>query len=89
MWVFYLIALPLTVGLVAATLRYFAGPAVPLHVLATVGYAWLCSLSFVILVPTDIYTVRSPPLPPFPRAPRCCVSRLALLLGCSLLNSSV
>ncbi|KQK18964.1 hypothetical protein BRADI_1g45660v3 [Brachypodium distachyon] len=56
MWVFYLIALPLTVGLVAATLRYFAGPAVPLYVLATVGYAWLCSLSFVILVPTDIYT---------------------------------
>ncbi|KAF7100261.1 hypothetical protein CFC21_101795 [Triticum aestivum] len=56
MWVFYLIALPLTVGMVAATLRYFAGPAVPLHVLATVGYAWLCSLSFVILVPTDIYT---------------------------------
>jgi hypothetical protein len=68
MWVFYLIALPLTVGMVAATLRYFAGPAVPLHVLATVGYAWLCSLSFVILVPTDIYTVRSrhslPPAPP-------------------------
>ncbi|XP_037469787.1 LMBR1 domain-containing protein 2 homolog A-like [Triticum dicoccoides] len=56
MWVFYLIAMPLTVGMVAATLRYFAGPAVPLHVLATVGYAWLCSLSFVILVPTDIYT---------------------------------
>jgi hypothetical protein len=46
--------------MVAATLRYFAGPAVPLYVLATVGYAWLCSLSFVILVPADIYTVRSP-----------------------------
>ncbi|CAM0913751.1 unnamed protein product [Alopecurus aequalis] len=56
MWVFYLISLPLTVGMVAATLRYFAGPAVPLYVLATVGYAWLCSLSFVILVPQDIYT---------------------------------
>ncbi|KAM0918110.1 hypothetical protein ACQ4PT_008768 [Festuca glaucescens] len=56
MWVFYLISLPLTAGLVAATLRYFAGPAVPLYVLATVGYAWLCSLSFVILVPADIYT---------------------------------
>jgi hypothetical protein len=60
MWVFYLISLPLTAGMVAATLRYFAGPAVPLYVLATVGYAWLCSLSFVILVPADIYTVRSP-----------------------------
>ena len=59
MWVFYLISLPLTVGLVAATLRYFAGPAVPLYVLATVGYAWLCSLSFIVLVPADIWTVRS------------------------------
>uniref|UniRef100_A0ACD5ZL52 Uncharacterized protein n=1 Tax=Avena sativa TaxID=4498 RepID=A0ACD5ZL52_AVESA len=56
MWVFYLISLPLTVGMVAATLRYFSGPAVPLYVLATVAYAWLCSLSFVILVPADIYT---------------------------------
>ncbi|KAM0911324.1 hypothetical protein ACQ4PT_013551 [Festuca glaucescens] len=71
MWVFYLISLPLTAGLVAATLRYFAGPAVPLYVLATVGYAWLCSLSFVILVPADIYTVRSRhSLLPSP-APRC------------------
>ncbi|KAG0513480.1 hypothetical protein BDA96_10G106000 [Sorghum bicolor] len=59
MWVFYMISLPLTVGMVAATLRYFAGPAVPAHVLAVVGYAWLCSLSFVVLVPTDIWTVRS------------------------------
>ncbi|KAF8772639.1 hypothetical protein HU200_005603 [Digitaria exilis] len=55
MWVFYMISLPLTVGMVAATLRYFAGPAVPAHVLAVVGYAWLCSLSFVVLVPTDIW----------------------------------
>ncbi|XP_062233315.1 uncharacterized protein LOC133930642 isoform X2 [Phragmites australis] len=59
MWVFYLISLPLTVGMVAATLRYFAGPAVPGHVLAVVGYAWLCSLSFVVLVPTDIWTASS------------------------------
>ena len=59
MWVFYMISLPLTVGMVAATLRYFAGPAVPARVLAVVGYAWLCSLSFVVLVPTDIWTVRS------------------------------
>ncbi|KAF8660797.1 hypothetical protein HU200_057383 [Digitaria exilis] len=55
MWVFYMISLPLTVGMVVATLRYFAGPAVPAHVLAVVGYAWLCSLSFVVLVPTDIW----------------------------------
>lgn len=61
MWVFYMISLPLTVGMVAATLRYFAGPAVPAHVLAVVGYAWLSSLSFVVLVPTDIWTVRLPP----------------------------
>ncbi|CAD6337208.1 unnamed protein product [Miscanthus lutarioriparius] len=59
MWVFYMISLPLTVGMVAATLRYFAGPAVPAHVLAVVGYAWLCSLSFVVLVPTDIWTAIS------------------------------
>jgi hypothetical protein len=81
MWVFYLISLPLTAGLVAATLRYFAGPAVPLYVLATVGYAWLCSLSFVILVPADIYTVRSRrSLLPHPR------HHAALPLRCSLLN---
>jgi hypothetical protein len=72
MWVFYVISLPLTVGMVAATLRYFAGPAVPARVLAVVGYAWLCSLSFVVLVPTDIWMVRSrrllaPCSPPPPR----------------------
>ncbi|KAG2481804.1 hypothetical protein PVAP13_J222101 [Panicum virgatum] len=59
MWVFYAISLPLTVGMVAATLHYFAGPAVPARVLAVVGYAWLCSLSFVVLVPTDIWTAIS------------------------------
>ncbi|KAF0902726.1 hypothetical protein E2562_019074 [Oryza meyeriana var. granulata] len=56
MWAFNLVSLPLTVGMVVATLRYFASPAVPLYVLATVGYAWLCSLSFIILVPADIST---------------------------------
>ncbi|KAG8092714.1 hypothetical protein GUJ93_ZPchr0012g22119 [Zizania palustris] len=56
MWEFYVISLPLTVGMVVATLRYFAGPAVPLYVLVTVGYAWLCSLSFIVLVPADIST---------------------------------
>lgn len=70
MWVFYLISLPLTLGMVVVTLRYFAGPAVPRYVVATVGYAWFCSLSIIILVPADIWTVRSltesfspPPLP--------------------------
>jgi hypothetical protein len=68
MWVFYLISLPLTLGMVIITLRYFAGPAVPRYVVATVGYAWLCSLSFIILVPADIWTVRSLTLslPPSP-----------------------
>jgi hypothetical protein len=71
MWVFYLISLPLTLGMVVVTLRYFAGPAVPRYVVATVGYAWFCSLSFIILVPADIWTVRSlasslPPLSPQP-----------------------
>ncbi|TVU28590.1 hypothetical protein EJB05_20112 [Eragrostis curvula] len=56
MWVFYLISLPLTLGMVVVTLRYFAGPGVPRYVVATVGYAWFCSLSFIILVPADIWT---------------------------------
>uniref|UniRef100_A0A1D1ZDF8 LMBR1 domain-containing protein 2 A n=1 Tax=Anthurium amnicola TaxID=1678845 RepID=A0A1D1ZDF8_9ARAE len=56
MWVFYLISLPLTLGMVTVTLRYFAGPDVPRYVLFTVGYAWFCSLSIIILVPADIWT---------------------------------
>ncbi|KAG9451420.1 hypothetical protein H6P81_011385 [Aristolochia fimbriata] len=55
MWVFYLISLPLTLGMVAVTLKYFAGPDVPRYVLFTVGYAWFCSLSIIILVPADIW----------------------------------
>lgn len=71
MWVFYLISLPLTLGMVTVTLRYFAGPGVPRYVIATVGYAWFCSLSFIILVPADIWTVRSPT--PLDRVPRPCM----------------
>ncbi|KAL7001889.1 hypothetical protein U1Q18_003035 [Sarracenia purpurea var. burkii] len=56
MWVFYLISLPLTSGMVLLTLRYFAGPDVPRYVLFTVGYTWFCSLSIIILVPADIWT---------------------------------
>ncbi|XP_028548824.1 LMBR1 domain-containing protein 2 homolog [Dendrobium catenatum] len=56
MWVFYLISLPLTLGMVMVTLGYFAGPDVPRYVLFTVGYTWFCSLSFIILVPADIWT---------------------------------
>ncbi|XVE86825.1 hypothetical protein DITRI_Ditri18aG0065900 [Diplodiscus trichospermus] len=61
MWVFYLISLPLTLGMVIFTLRYFAGPDVPRYVLFTVGYAWFCSLSIIILVPADIWTTISKP----------------------------
>lgn len=57
MWVFYLISLPLTTGMVLFTLRYFAGPDVPRYVLFTVGYTWFCSLSIIILVPADIWAV--------------------------------
>ncbi|XP_010266968.1 PREDICTED: LMBR1 domain-containing protein 2 homolog A-like isoform X2 [Nelumbo nucifera] len=56
MWVFYLISLPLTLGMVIFTLKYFAGPDVPRYVFFTVGYAWFCSLSIIILVPADIWT---------------------------------
>ncbi|KAI4345274.1 hypothetical protein L6164_012411 [Bauhinia variegata] len=47
-------------GMVLFTLRYFAGPAVPRYVLFTVGYAWFCSLSIIILVPADIWAAMSP-----------------------------
>lgn len=57
MWVFYLISLPLTLGMVIVTLKYFAGPWVPRYVFLTVGYTWFCSLSIIILVPADIWTV--------------------------------
>ncbi|XP_033128186.1 LMBR1 domain-containing protein 2 homolog A isoform X1 [Brassica rapa] len=57
MWVFYLISLPLTLGLVVFTLRYFAGPEIPRYVLITVGYTWFCSVSVIILAPADIWTV--------------------------------
>ncbi|KAF5936956.1 hypothetical protein HYC85_024462 [Camellia sinensis] len=57
MWVFYLISMPLTLGMVLLTLKYFAGPYVPRYVLFTVGYTWFCSLSIIILVPADIWTV--------------------------------
>ncbi|XAR53036.1 hypothetical protein NMG60_11021423 [Bertholletia excelsa] len=56
MWVFYLISLPLTMGMVVLTLRYFAGPDVPRYVFFAVGYTWFCSLSIIILVPADIWT---------------------------------
>ncbi|KAL8143488.1 hypothetical protein V2J09_016520 [Rumex salicifolius] len=56
MWVFYSISLPLTVGMVIFTLKYFAGPHVPRYVFFTVGYAWFCSFSVIVLVPADIWT---------------------------------
>ncbi|KAK7280977.1 hypothetical protein RIF29_08586 [Crotalaria pallida] len=59
MWVFYLISLPLTTGMVISTLRYFAGPHVPRYVLFTVGYTWFCSVSIIILVPADIWATIS------------------------------
>ncbi|KAJ4714384.1 LMBR1 domain-containing protein 2 A, partial [Melia azedarach] len=63
MWVFYLISLPLTLGMVLLTLMYFAGPEVPRYVLFTVGYAWFCSISVIILVPADIWAVNHRHLP--------------------------
>ncbi|XP_038991120.1 LMBR1 domain-containing protein 2 homolog B-like [Hibiscus syriacus] len=56
MLVFYLISLPLTLGMVILTSRYFAGPSVPIYVFLTVGYTWFCSFSIIILVPADIWT---------------------------------
>ncbi|CAJ1938160.1 unnamed protein product [Sphenostylis stenocarpa] len=61
MWVFYMISLPLTVGMVLFTLRYYAAPRVPRYVLFTVGYTWLSSLSIIVLVPADIWTKPNAP----------------------------
>ena len=57
MGVFYLISLPMTLGMVVITLKYFAAPHVRLYVFFTVGYAWFCSLSIIFIVPADIWTV--------------------------------
>ncbi|KAL0384441.1 UNVERIFIED_CONTAM: LMBR1 domain-containing protein 2B [Sesamum radiatum] len=43
--------------MVGVTLWYFMGPGVARYVRFTVGYTWFCSLSIVILVPADIWTV--------------------------------
>lgn len=59
MRVFYMFSLPMTIGMVIFTLRYFSGPDVPKYVLFTVAYAWFCSISIIILVPADIWTVFS------------------------------
>ncbi|XP_004230534.1 uncharacterized protein [Solanum lycopersicum] len=59
MWVFYLISLPFTIGMVGVTFWYFAGPDVPRYVRYTVGYTWFCSLSIIILVPADIWATLS------------------------------
>ncbi|WJX46547.1 hypothetical protein P8452_33337 [Trifolium repens] len=56
MRVFYMFSLPMTIGMVIFTLKYFSGPDVPKYVFFTVAYAWFCSLSIIILVPADIWT---------------------------------
>lgn len=50
-------SLPMTIGMVIFTLKYFSGPDVPKYVFFTVAYTWFCSLSIIILVPADIWTV--------------------------------
>jgi hypothetical protein len=59
MWVFYALAGPIALGMVVATLQYFAASTVPLHVRWIVGYAWFCTISIIILVPADIWTTVS------------------------------
>lgn len=53
---FYLISLPLTLGMVVLTLKYFSGPDVPRYVFFTVGYTWFCSIAVIVLVPADVWT---------------------------------
>ncbi|CAK9859285.1 unnamed protein product [Sphagnum jensenii] len=59
MWVFYALAGPIALGMVVATLQYFAASTVPLYVRWIVGYAWFCTISIIILVPADIWTTVS------------------------------
>nr|PNR62243.1 hypothetical protein PHYPA_000667 [Physcomitrium patens] len=56
MWVFYALAGPIALGMVTGVLQYFAARTVPLHVRVVVGYAWLCAISIIVLVPADIWT---------------------------------
>ena len=50
-------SLPVAIGMVIFTLHYFSGPDVPRYVFFTVAYTWFCSVSIIILVPADIWTV--------------------------------
>lgn len=63
MWIFYALAGPIALGMVTATLQYFAARTVPLHVRFIVGYAWFCTISIIVLVPADIWTVSCCHLP--------------------------
>lgn len=56
---FYGFAGPIALGMVGGVLQYFAARSVPLHVRFIVGYAWLSSISIIVLVPADIWTVSS------------------------------
>ncbi|KAK7400342.1 hypothetical protein VNO78_11548 [Psophocarpus tetragonolobus] len=49
-------SLPVAIGMVIVTLKYFSGPDVPKYVFFTVAYTWFCSLSIIIIVPADIWT---------------------------------
>ncbi|KAL2634853.1 hypothetical protein R1flu_006332 [Riccia fluitans] len=61
MWLFYTIALAITLSMVGATLRYFAAPNVTWLVLVTVGYAWFCTVVIIVLVPADVWaTLQNP-----------------------------
>lgn len=57
MWLFYALAGPIALGMVTGVLQYFAARTVPLHVRFIVGYAWFCTISIIVLVPADIWTV--------------------------------
>ncbi|KAL3692946.1 hypothetical protein R1sor_006597 [Riccia sorocarpa] len=61
MWLFYTIALAITLSMVGATLRYFAAPNVTWTVLITVGYTWFCTVVIIVLVPADVWaTLQNP-----------------------------
>jgi hypothetical protein len=56
MWAFFGVALVLVLGVIVLLLRRYAGPNVPVVVKLATSYAWLTSLSIVVIVPIDVYT---------------------------------
>ncbi len=56
MWAFFTIALVLVCAAIVALLRRYAARTVPWVVLLATAYAWLTSMSIVVITPLDVET---------------------------------